>query len=51
MSMGGHWVTQQMLGDWGGGMMGGMGSMMGPGWQHHNGTYGMVFTFTTAPTA
>ena len=51
MSMGGHWITQQMLGDWGGGMMGGMGSMMGAGWQHHNGTYGMVFTFTTAPTA
>ncbi len=21
---------------------------MGPGWQHENGTYGMVFTFTTA---
>jgi hypothetical protein len=42
---GGQWV--------GGGMMGGMGSvsstMMGQGWQHpNNGTYGMIFTFTTA---
>lgn len=48
MNMGGNWVTEQMLGDFGTGMMGGTGSMMGPGWQHHNGTYGMVFTFTTA---
>ncbi len=42
---GGQWVT--------GGMMGGMGSvsssMMGYGWRHPgNGTYGMIFTFTTA---
>jgi hypothetical protein len=41
---GGQWVS--------GGMMGGMGSMsgsmMGNGWQHpNNGTYGMIFTFTT----
>jgi hypothetical protein len=42
---GGQWVN--------GGMMGGMGSvssgMMGHGWQHpDNGSYGMIFTFTTA---
>ncbi len=24
------------------------GGMMGPGWRAANGTYGMVFTFTTA---
>ena len=49
MDMGGQWISQQMLGNWGGGGMmgGGMGSMMGPGWQHHNGSYGMVFYFTT----
>jgi hypothetical protein len=40
----GQWVTQEMMG---GGMMGG-GNMMGSGWRHPNGTYGMVFTFTTA---
>ncbi len=50
LHMGGHWVTQQMLGEFGTGMMGGMGSMMGPGWQDHNGSYGMVFSFTTATT-
>ncbi len=39
--MGGQWATQQMMG-------GGMGSgMMGPGWQNANGSYGMIFTFTT----
>ena len=37
--MGGQWATGQM--------MGGAGGMMGPGWSHANGTYGMVFTFTT----
>jgi hypothetical protein len=38
---GGQWAT--------GGMMGTAGStMMGPGWRHANGSYGMVFTFTTA---
>ena len=47
MNMGGTWVTEQMLGEFSTGMMGEMGSMMGSGWQHHNGTYGMVFTFTT----
>jgi hypothetical protein len=31
-----------------GGMMGGSnGGMMGPGWQSVDGTYGMIFTFTT----
>ena len=40
---GGQWATQGMMG---GGMMGG--NMMGSGWRHPNGTYGMVFTFTTA---
>lgn len=46
--MGGQWATQSMMS---GGMMGGgmMGTHMGAGWQHHsNGTYGMIFTFTTA---
>lgn len=46
--MGGQWATGHMLG---GGMMGGSsgaGGMMGPGWRHANGSYGMVFTFTTA---
>jgi hypothetical protein len=58
--MGGSWATGEMMG---GGMMGGggMGSgmgggtggvmgdaHMGQGWQHpENGSYGMVFTFTT----
>lgn len=40
---GGQWVTQQMMG---GGMMGG--GMLGSGWRHPNGTFGMVFGFTTA---
>ncbi len=42
---GGQWATQEMMGG-GGGMMGG--NMMGTGWRHPNGTYGMVFSFTTA---
>ena len=43
---GGQWATPQMMG--GGGMMGGADStMMGPGWQGPNGTYGMTFAFTT----
>jgi hypothetical protein len=42
---GGQWATQSMMG---GSMMGGMSNMMGAGWQHANGTYGMVFGFTTA---
>jgi hypothetical protein len=37
--MGGQWATGQM--------MGGGNGMMGSGWQHSNGTYGMVFGFTT----
>ncbi len=43
-TMGGQWATEQMME---GGMMGG-GGMMGPGWRNANGSYGMVFTFTTA---
>lgn len=38
---GGQWVTGGMMG------MGGA-TRMGPGWRHANGSYGMVFTFTTA---
>lgn len=50
--MGGAWATQGMMGGgmMGGGMMGGaMGEAhMGDGWQHPtNGSYGMVFSFTT----
>jgi hypothetical protein len=41
--MGGEWVTQQMMDQR---MMGG-GGMMGFGWAHGDGTFGMVFTFTT----
>lgn len=41
---GGRWATTGMMG---GGMMGNR-SMMGPGWHGANGTYGIVFTFTTA---
>ena len=37
--MGGQWAN--------GNMMGGAGDMMGAGWRHANGTYGMEFTFTT----
>lgn len=53
-TMGGEWATDTMMheGMMGGGMMGGdPGSQdyhMGPGWGHANGSYGMVFTFTTA---
>jgi hypothetical protein len=43
--MGGHWVDEDMLG---GGMMG-MHMHMDDQWQHHNGTYGMMFSFMTAP--
>ena len=39
MGMGGQWAT--------GGMMGGQSSMMGTGWACGNGSYGMVFEFTT----
>lgn len=43
MSMGGEWATGGMMGA---GMM--ATSMMGTGWRHGDGTYGMVFSFTTA---
>jgi hypothetical protein len=56
--MGGEWMTQEMhqgghhgYGTGHGGMHGGMGGgfTMGEGWTHPgNGTYGMIFTFTTA---
>ena len=39
MDLGGRWAT--------GGMMGGQTGMMGAGWRHGNGSYGMVFEFTT----
>ncbi len=41
MGMGGQWAT--------GGMMGGQSGMMGTGWMHSNGSYGMAFEFTTGP--
>lgn len=44
--MGGEWVDGSMMQ---GGMMGGQHSHMGEGWQDpENGSYGMVFSFTTA---
>jgi len=43
-AMGGQWATAGMMGNG----MGTAGSMMGTGWRHNNGTYGMVFGFTTA---
>lgn len=45
--MGGQWATGSMMS---GGMtgMGGSHPHMGDGWSHTNGTFGMVFTFTTA---
>jgi hypothetical protein len=39
MGMRGQWAT--------GGMMGNQTGMMGSGWMHANGSYGMVFEFTT----
>ena len=39
MGMGGQWAT--------GGMMGGQTGMMGTGWMNANGSYGMMFEFTT----
>jgi hypothetical protein len=44
--MGGQWVDETTFGP--GGMMGGH-PHMGEGWEHHNGTYGMAFPFSTAP--
>lgn len=56
--MGGEWATGDMMHQgWSGGPgMGGPGmgggppyqGHMGPGWQHANGSYGMVFAFLTA---
>ncbi len=43
--MGGRWATSGMMG--GGGHHGA--GHMGGGWVHTNGSYGMVFSFTTAP--
>lgn len=43
-ALGGQRATPQMMQ---GGMMGG-GGEMGPGWQGRDGSYGMLFTFTTA---
>ena len=47
LGMGGRWASDSMMT---GGMMGGHGSQhMGDGWRHPtNGSYGMVFIFTTA---
>ncbi|MHB1069920.1 MAG: Ig-like domain-containing domain [Gemmatimonadaceae bacterium] len=47
-AMGGQMVSGSMMG--GGSMMNGQWGpgMMGAGWQGANGTFGMVFTFTTA---
>jgi len=43
--MGGQWIMGGMMT----GTHGGMGwGMMGSGWRNANGSYGMVFTFTTA---
>lgn len=48
-SMGGQWATQSMMTNGMGGMGGQGGDHMGAGWQDpSNGTYGMVFSFTTA---
>jgi hypothetical protein len=47
LGMGGEWVTEFMLTGGRGMGMGGQ-SHMGEGWQHTNGSYGMVFSFTTA---
>lgn len=49
--MGGEWASGSMMGGGmhGGGMNGGQHDHMGGGWDHpENGSYGMVFTFTTA---
>ena len=45
LGMGGQWIMGGMMT----GTHGGMGrGMMGSGWHNANGSYGMVFTFTTA---
>ena len=42
--LGGQWIMQNMMQ---GCMMNVCGTMMGPGWQHANGSFGMSFTFMT----
>lgn len=44
-AMGGQWVTGGVMGS---SHAGGSWMMMGPNWYNANGSYGMVFTFTTA---
>lgn len=44
MPMGGQWAFPSMMGNHGGMSW----NMMGSGWQGSNGSYGMVFSFTTA---
>jgi len=47
LGMGGQWATQTMM--TGGMGMGGNGHMTGTGWAHPtNGSFGMIFSFTTA---
>lgn len=38
LAHGGQWVSRQMMGN----------QQMMPGWRHQNGSYGVLFTFTTA---
>jgi hypothetical protein len=45
LGMGGQWIMGGMMSGTHGGMAWGM---MGNGWRNANGSYGMVFTFTTA---
>ncbi len=44
LGMGGTWASEEMMGP--GQMMGQ--PHAGDGWRHQNGSYGMVFTFTTS---
>lgn len=44
MPMGGQWAYSSMMGSHGGMSW----NMMGPGWHGSNGSYGMLFMFTTA---
>lgn len=50
--MGGEWANDAMMGSGMGGGMGMGGAVgaghMGSGWEHPNGSYGMIFAFTTA---
>jgi hypothetical protein len=46
--LGGEWCTGERLGMGPMGPMGPHAHLNDPGWQHPNGTYGMLFTFTTA---